>query len=216
MSENAPGTETSPAMNHAFRVAIVILVFVGIFAAGTATGVLVTARVARRNIERLERQQRDDRQLQEQREQDDRVERARDQQKLMGQIAMLREQVQKAEQSQRGPAGQGPLGPQLMQRFINQIQPTPEQRAKIRPMVLQAAEELRRMRRDSAENTEHVLEGLQDRIAAVLTPEQQERFRQMIQRSRNAFRRYNMEQMRRQAEQRREEQGVPLPSTPAP
>ena len=217
MSENTPGTETSPAMSHAFRVAVVILVFVGIFAAGAATGVLVTARVARRNIERMERQRREEMQRDDQREQEDRAQREKDQQRLMDQIATLRQQVQRSQQLQRGPAGPVSLGPQLMQRFINQVQPTPEQRARIRPMVLQAAEELRRLRRDTAESTEHVLEGLQDKIAAVLTPEQQERFRQMIERSRKAFRRYNQEQMRRQAEQRRQEQGLPpAPTQPAP
>ncbi len=81
-----------------------------------------------------------------------------------------------------------------MQRFINQIQPTPEQREKIRPLVDQAAEDLRRLRLDTAHSTEVTLEQLQDQIAALLTPEQRERFNEMIQRSRDRFQRYNFEQ----------------------
>ncbi len=99
-----------------------------------------------------------------------------------------------------------------MQRFLNQIMPTPEQREKIRPLVYQAAEDLRRLRRDTAHSTELILERLQDQIVPLLTPEQRDRVDEMIQKSRNAFKRYNFEQQLRQAAQRRQqEQREPQP-----
>ena len=93
-----------------------------------------------------------------------------------------------------------------MQRFINQLHPTPAQREQIRPLVDQAAESLRRLRADTAHTTEVTLEHLEDQISAVLQPAQRDRFNELIARWREAFQRFNQEQQRRQAEQRLQEQ----------
>jgi hypothetical protein len=201
--------ETPASMNQAFRVAIVILVFFGIFAAGAVTGLVITAHFANRRVEHFMHERQEEARLQEQRDQDDRLRSEKEQQKLVDMVASLREQVQWQSQQpsqQRMASAPGQFGPQLMQRFINQIMPTPEQREKIQPLVYQAAEDLRRLRRDTAHSTELILEQLQDQIATLLTPEQRGRFDAMIQKSRNAFKRYNFEQQLRQQQQRQQEQ----------
>jgi FtsZ-interacting cell division protein ZipA len=215
MSDESPTNGYGQATGHAFRVAVIVLVFLGIFAAGAASGILVTARFARRHLSRLEQAQKAElqaeRQREDAREAADRAQHDKDQQKLEAEIAVLRQQAAQrpAAAQRRAPL---PLGPQLMQRLINQVQPTPEQRAKISPMVIQAAEDLRRLRRDEAASAVRIIEQLQDRVATVLTPEQQARFQALIDRSRNAFRRYTLEMMRRQEQQRREEGGPPPPA----
>lgn len=201
-------------MNQAFRVALVIVVFFGIFAAGAVTGLVITSHVAARRLDFLKQEHQEERQRQEQQEQADRLQREQEQQKLTDMIGMLRQQVQQQSQQRRQP-GPGQFGPQLMQRFVNQIQPTPEERQKIRPLVFQSAEDLRRLRLDTAHSTELILEHLQDQIAALLTPDQRDRFDQMIQRSRAAFQKYNLEQQMRQTRQRQQEQQPMAPEAQA-
>ncbi len=179
-------------MNQAFRVAVVVVAFVGIFLAGAITGGVVTAHFV------LQRQMR--------------LEQARD--RLIQTVATLRVQLQKQQASPpQGPRpiirrlpSPGQFGPQLMQRFVNQIQPTPEERQRIQPLVDQTAETLRRLRRDTVYRTEVALEHLEDQIAAVLNPDQRNRFDEMVQRWRDAFQRFNYLQQQRQAEQRLLEQ----------
>jgi Asp-tRNA(Asn)/Glu-tRNA(Gln) amidotransferase A subunit family amidase len=95
-----------------------------------------------------------------------------------------------------------------MQRFVNQIKPapTPEERDQIRPLVNQAAEDLRRLRQETAHSTEKTLEHLEDQIAAILTPAQRDRFSDLIQHWRDDFQKYNSDQQQRQAQQRLLEQ----------
>jgi len=206
--------EPSSTMNQAFRVALIIVVFFGIFAAGAVTGLVITSHVAVRRLEFFKRERQEEQQRQEQREQAAQLQREQEQQKLMGMIGLLRQQVQQQSLPRKQPAP-GQFGPQLMQRFINQIQPTPEQRQQIRPLVYQSAEELRRLRRDTAHSTELILEQLQDKIAALLTPDQRDRFEQMIQRSREAFQKYDLQQQMRQTQQRRQEQQQMAPEAQA-
>ena len=198
-------SEPNPPMNQAFKVAIVVLALLGIFATGAVVGLVVTAHFSNRRFENYERERKEELRQQEQKAAEAARREQEEQQKLVQMVAQLRQQVQRQSQ-QRMPPAQAQFGPQLMQRFINQIKPTPEQREALRPLVYQAAEELRRLRRDTAHSTELILEQLQDRISALLTPEQRDRFEVMIQRSREAFKRYNLEQQRRQEQQRHQEQ----------
>jgi hypothetical protein len=191
-------------MNQAFRVAIVILVFFGIFAAGAVTGLVITTHIAARRLEAFKQERAEEQHQQEQRDQADRLQREQEQQKLVGMIAQLRQQVQHPPLA-RTAAGPGQIGPQLMQRLIRQINPTPAQQEQIRVLVGQSAEQLRRLRRDTAHSTELIIERLQDQIAALLTPEQGARFAEMIEKSRQAFQRYNFQQQMRQEQQRQRE-----------
>ncbi len=197
-------------MSHAFKVAVVILVFFAIFAAGALTGGLVVARIAGHRVERFERERRDEEQAREMRREDERRERERQhaqvEESLRQVIQALRAQAARpAPPLQRGPGSPGQFGPQLMQRMLSRINPTPEQKARIRPMVFQAGEQLRRLRQDTAHSTEQILNQLQDQIRAVLTPDQLAKFDVMIEKWREAFKRYNLQQQLRNEQQQRRE-----------
>jgi hypothetical protein len=208
-------------MNQALRVALILAAFVGIFAAGAVLGGVVMAHFAKERFDRLDSDRKEEQHhhQQEQRRltmvsEGLRMQLQRQQQDFQQQ----RQQLQQLQQQQQrsGPAGQPgrtlpspeQFGPQLMQRFVNQIQPraSNEERDKIRPMVNQAAEELRRLRRDTAHSTELILQRLQDQIAGVLTPEQRDHFTDAIARWRDAIQKYNNEQQQRQAQARLAEQ----------
>lgn len=202
-------------MNQALRVVVVVLAFVGIFLAGAITGGVTTAQFIERRRAPFER------------------ERFQEHQRLVAENASLRQQLQLDEQKLRswrppargrqgGPwqdrrrAAPEQFGTELMQRFVNQVHPTPAQREQIRPLVFQAGEDLRRLRRDTANNAEIIVERLEDQISAVLAPAQRDRFDDLIQRWRDAFSRYNRQMQQMQAKQRqREMQEIrPRPSPP--
>jgi protein involved in polysaccharide export with SLBB domain len=209
-------------MNQALRVALILAAFVGIFAAGAAVGGVVMAHFAKERFDRLDSDRKEEQRhhQQEQRRlammsEGLRMQLQRQQQDFQQQRQQL-QQLQQQQASRGAQAGQPgralpspeQFGPQLMQRFVNQIQPraSNDQRDKIRPMVNQAAEDLRRLRRDTAHSTELILQQLQDQIAAVLTPEQRDHFTDAIARWRDAIQKYNTEQQQRQAQARLAEQ----------
>jgi hypothetical protein len=95
------------------------------------------------------------------------------------------------------------FGPNLMRRWMNNnLHLTPAQIARIRPMIRDAAEDIRRTQSESAHSTQLILEHMQDEIATVLDPEQRnqldnmidenrarlQQFRQFMQQERQAFR----------------------------
>jgi len=204
-------------MNQALRVALILAAFVGIFASGAVLGGVVMVHVAKERFDRLDSDRKDEqrRHQQEQRRLGGMIESLRQQMQRQQQQAQqaqaqLRQQVQQLQQPRGGPQGARPptapeqFGPQLMQRFTNQIRPmaTPEQREKIRAMVNQAAEELRRLRRDTAHSTETTLDHLEDEISGILTPDQRDRFTDAIQRWRDNIQKYNTDLQQRQAQAR--------------
>jgi hypothetical protein len=203
-------------MNQALKIVLVILAFTGIFLAGAVTGGGVVALMWKDRQQELQLA----RQKEQAQHQLELARRQMDQQRLNQLVNALRQQVQRDQQQLQAlprpqlPGGPRPLptpeqfGPRLMQRFVNQIRPpaTPEERDQIRPLVNQAAENLRRLRQEAAHNTELTLEHLEDQISAILTPAQRDRFSDQIQRWRDAFEKYNAEQQQRQAQQRMLEQ----------
>jgi hypothetical protein len=203
-------------MSQFLRIASVVAAFVVILVAGAVVGGVVMVQMTRGRFERFSHERQEE---QRQREEENHRHEA-EQQQLMRMIGSLRVQLQQVQQQSQqggrgGPGGSRGLpqpqqfGPQLMQRFINQIKATPEEREKIRPLVNQAAEDLRRLRRDTTHSTEVILEHLEDQIAAILDPAQRDRFSDLIQRWRDAFQKYNFEQQQRQAQQRLlEQQGL--------
>lgn len=107
---------------------------------------------------------------------------------------------------QRSPRGEQ-FGAQMLQRLITQLELTPEQQAKVKPIIDQGSEELRQLRRTTQRTTAGVLERMQGEIAAVLTPEQKAKFDQQVSRQRERIRSFMEERARRQKE--REERGAP-------
>jgi hypothetical protein len=223
-------------MNQALKIIVVLLAFVGIFLAGAVTGGVVTALVSKNRFQQFQFE----RQQEQHEHQMEQTKRQMEQQHLTGLVNALRQQLlqqqqqqlqqqQRQQQMPRGPGGlptPEQFGPRLMQRFVNQIKPspTPEQRDQIRPLVNQAAEELRRLRQETAHSTELTLEHLEDQISAILTPAQRDRFGDLIQKWRDDFEKYNAAQQQRQAQQRlreqqaqqRRQQQKDLQATPGP
>ncbi len=85
---------------------------------------------------------------------------------------------------------------QLMRRWVqsDKLALTAEQREKVRPIVLETAESLRRLRRDALHSGQLEIERMQDQVAAILTPEQKARFEELIQAARDRMRRYIQQQ----------------------
>lgn len=82
----------------------------------------------------------------------------------------------------QGLNGAQPQGftPQLMRSFANQLDLTPEQRARILPIVRRTAGQLARDRREIQLTSALAIERMQDEIAGVLTPEQRAKFESLI------------------------------------
>jgi Spy/CpxP family protein refolding chaperone len=76
------------------------------------------------------------------------------------------------------------LSPRLMRSFVNQLDLSPEQRMRILPIVHRTAAQLGRDRRQVQLTVALSIEGMEDEIADVLTPEQRVKFEDMIARQR--------------------------------
>jgi Spy/CpxP family protein refolding chaperone len=98
--------------------------------------------------------------------------------------------------AQRQPSGEQ-YGPQLMKRLVTELELTPEQQAKINPIVTSASEELRELRRTTQRTSAAVLARMQGDIAAVLTPEQRAKFDTQVSRQRERIRHFMEERARR-------------------
>ena len=178
-------------MNNPLKVILAVFAFAGIFLSGGIVGGVVTARFARHKFERYR---------------EDTAQRERDSAQATQRLV---EQMQKQEQEaiERAKAPSRPrfpprpeqFGAQLMRRFSEQLDLTPEQRAKVQPMVDASAENLRRLRRDTAHTAELQIEQLEDQVAAVLTPEQRARFTELIRTQRERLQRFYREQQARSA-----------------
>lgn len=151
----------------------VVLAFIGIFIAGTVTGGLITLQVVQKVADRRH-----------------------------GQVFRANAQNQVG-QTPAGQQSQPPqLGPQLIRRFVMQLDLTAEQREKIKPIELRGAEEIRRAVRDARHSTDVILERTQDEIGAILTPEQRTKFEEMVARARERIQKYRQEQEKTLRERR--------------
>lgn len=101
--------------------------------------------------------------------------------------------------AQRLPMGEQ-YGPKLMQRLVTQLDLTPEQQEKIKPIVEQAAEQLRELRRTTQRTSTTVLERMQGDIGAVLTPEQKAKFDEQVAQQRERVKHFMEERARRMKE----------------
>jgi len=100
---------------------------------------------------------------------------------------------------QRQPMGEQ-YGPQLMQRLVTELNLTPEQQAKLNPIVTAASDELRDLRRSTQRTSAAVLVRMQGEISAVLTPEQKVKFDEQVARQRERIRHFMEERARRMKE----------------
>jgi len=71
--------------------------------------------------------------------------------------------------------------PFAVDRWLARLHLTPDQDQKLRPIIEQADNELRNLRALDLREIEGILDRAQDRINPVLTPDQRERLRQMLE-----------------------------------
>ncbi len=74
-----------------------------------------------------------------------------------------------------------PGTPFSVDRWLAHLHLTPDQDQKLRPIIEQADNELRNLRALDLREIEGILDRVQDRMNAVLTPDQQERLQQMLE-----------------------------------
>ncbi|MDE3084856.1 MAG: hypothetical protein KGJ37_06535 [Verrucomicrobiota bacterium] len=107
-----------------------------------------------------------------------------------------------------------PFNPQLMKRFADQLNLTAEQRGKIRPIIVQYAEEFRVLNREH----DFALERMQRDIEKILTSDQRTKFIKLRDEQRHRLQEQR-EKVRRFLEERRAHNGrevSPAPSPPVP
>ncbi len=150
-------------MNRALKIS---LVFVGIFAAGAASGVLGT----------------------------------------------MRYQEMKREARR---ANADSFGPTQMQRFAGALDLTPEQQAKLQPILNETADALRKLRRESFRSGAALIADMEARMAELLTPEQRERLAVMQAEQRERMRqRFGDPSRRSEGGERERERHQPPPPPP--
>ena len=88
----------------------------------------------------------------------------------------------------------------MMENLVSKLDLTPEQQAKIKPIVDQANDELRQLRRTTQRTTVGVLERMQADISAQLTPEQKAKFDSQMGHQRERFRHFMEERAKRMRE----------------
>jgi len=74
-----------------------------------------------------------------------------------------------------------PGTPFSVDRWLAHLHLTPDQDQKLRPIIEQVDNELRNLRALDLREIEGILDRAQDRMNAVLTPDQRERLRQMLE-----------------------------------
>ena len=90
-------------------------------------------------------------------------------------------------------AQQGPLlggvepvrAAQIMRRYAEQLDLTPEQKERINPLIQRATEDIRRQQQINFRENSVILQRLQQDLAKELTPEQRKRLEKMEQRQRD-------------------------------
>lgn len=106
------------------------------------------------------------------------------------------------------------FGPRTLQKLTVELALTNDQRAVIDPVVNHAADELRRLRRESWKHSAAVLETMEEGVSAALTPEQRIRFAELKAEQRARVQAVTEERQRRRAEnaaERRENGERPPP-----
>jgi Spy/CpxP family protein refolding chaperone len=104
------------------------------------------------------------------------------------------------------------LGPQLMRSFINQLDLTDDQRAKIQPIVRRTVAQLARERREVQLNSALVIERMQDQIAELLTPDQRLKFEDLISQQRARIQQFRQRMQQQRAEEQQVQGPAPLAS----
>jgi len=92
------------------------------------------------------------------------------------------------------------FGPRTMQKLTAELSLTDEQHAVIDPIVKSAADELRRLRRESWKESGALIEAMDAGVSAALTPEQRIRFAELKTAQRSRMQAAMEERQRRRSE----------------
>ncbi len=106
--------------------------------------------------------------------------------------------------------------PQLLRRYAERLDLTPEQKQRIHPLVQRATEDYNRLRQNTWRETAIILQRLQQDISEVLTPEQREKLHKFEARQKELI---NAEQKQREMREQQKKVGAPQRSganRPAP
>jgi Spy/CpxP family protein refolding chaperone len=117
-----------------------------------------------------------------------------------------------------GGGGEEGFGPRTLRRLGTELKLSDEQRAAIKPIVQKAGEDLRRLRKESMQQTTGVFEAMDALIVVHLTPEQRERFTELKAAQRQRMKTYMEERQRRfsEGERREDAEHPPRPDAPPP
>ena len=85
--------------------------------------------------------------------------------------------------------GMGAIGPGMLGQLSRNLKLTDDQKEKIRPVVLKAAEEIQRLSRENIQNTTKIVERMHLDIATWLTPKQRDALEDMKLQMRERVRR---------------------------
>lgn len=88
--------------------------------------------------------------------------------------------------------GMGAIGPGMLGQLSRNLKLTDDQKEKIRPVVLKAAEEIQRLSRENIQNTTKIVERMHLDIATWLTPKQRDELEDMKLQMRERVRRAGM------------------------
>lgn len=110
------------------------------------------------------------------------------------------------------------FGPRTLQRLTTELSLTDEQQATIEPVINHAADELRRLRRESWKQSSPVIEAMDEGVLAALTPEQRIRFAEVkaAQRARMQAAMEERQRRRNEHEGARRENGERYPPPALP
>lgn len=104
------------------------------------------------------------------------------------------------------------FGPQQMKKFTEQLELTPEQGVKIRPVIMQTAEDLKKSRREAFKATSERIERMEAAIAKELNDAQRVRLREMQEKERERRKQWMIERGKRSGDGRPgQEGGFPPP-----
>lgn len=92
----------------------------------------------------------------------------------------------------RGGNGPQQFGPQLMRKYANALDLTPDQHEKVGAIVKATVMQLSRQRREVQLTSALALEKMQDDIAALLTPEQRTKFEDLISAQRQKLQEFKL------------------------
>ena len=106
------------------------------------------------------------------------------------------------------------FGPQQMKKLTEQLQLSPEQRENIRPIIMQAAERLKKARWEAFRTTTELLEDMEDSIIDELTYAQIDRLREMQVKEREHRKQWMIERGKRGGDVRPGQEGGSMPLKP--